>query len=36
MEALQGLRALQYLEEPDEEQNNKERDLSKEKLSYVC
>lgn len=32
MEALQGPKDFQYLEEPDEEQNNEERDLSKKQL----
>lgn len=36
MEALQGPRVLQYLEKPDEEQNNEDRDFGKEKLRYVC
>lgn len=27
---------IQYVEEPDEEQNEEERDFSKEKFRYVC
>lgn len=32
MEALQGPKDFQYLEEPDEEQNNEKRDFSKKQL----
>lgn len=27
---------IQYVEEPDEEQNEEERDFSKEKFRHVC